>query len=105
MIKKINILKHVGRFAEFRCDDGERGNFAKLNVVYAKNASGKSTLCDVLRSMSTGESAYLDGRKRLNATTDPKIVVTLEGGPTSQTVRFQNGTWHNSKFAPKIHRF
>lgn len=103
MIKRINTLKHTGRFTELRCDSGDDGKFAKLNVVYASNASGKSTLCDVLRAMTSGEPAYVLGRKRLDATAEPEIVIALTGSNPGQTVRFQNGSWQNASASPKIH--
>ncbi len=105
MIQRINILNQIGRFTELQFDAGEQGNFAKLNVINAKNATGKSTLCDVLRSMTTGQAAYLLGRKRLNATTNPEIVVALAGGPPTQTVRFQNDTWQNLEATPNVQVF
>ena len=43
------------------------------------------------------------GRKRLDATADPEIVVALEGSTPPQTVRFQNGAWQNRDACPSIH--
>ena len=103
MIKRINTLKRTGRFTELNSHRGSEGDFSKLNVIYANNACGKSTLCDVLRSMDTGNPAYVLGRKNLNATADPEIVVSLEGGAASQTVRFQDGAWQNRDVCPPIH--
>jgi wobble nucleotide-excising tRNase len=103
MIKRINTLKRVGRFIELRSSHGAEHDFADLNVIFASNASGKSTLCDVLRSMTSGEPAYVVGRKRLDAGNDPEIVVTLEGANPPQVVRFQNGAWTSSAATPTIH--
>ncbi|MFZ4524912.1 MAG: hypothetical protein ACOYOE_05010 [Chlorobium sp.] len=103
MIKRFNTLKRIGRFTELSCSGGLENDFAKLNVIYASNACGKSTLCDVFRSMTTGDKAYIMGRKRLDATADPEIVVALEGSTPPQTVRFQNGAWQNRDACPSIH--
>lgn len=103
MIKRINTLKRVGRFIELHSSPGADHDFTKFNVVFASNASGKSTLCDVLRSMTSGEPAYINGRKRLDAGNDPEIMVALEGTNPPQVVRFQNGTWSNAAASPNIH--
>ncbi|YCM45178.1 AAA family ATPase [Verrucomicrobiaceae bacterium 227] len=103
MIKRINTLKSVGRFIELHSAAGADHDFAELNVVFASNAAGKSTLCDVLRSMTSGEAAYVVGRKRLDAGNDPEIVVSLDGATPPQVVRFQNGAWANAAASPKIH--
>jgi len=103
MIKRINTLKRVGRFIELHSAPGADHDFVELNVVFASNAAGKSTLCDVLRSMTSGEAAYVVGRKRLDAGNDPEIVVSLDGAIPAQVIRFQNGAWANGAASPKIH--
>ncbi len=100
MIKRINVLKGVGRFSALNSTRGTEGDFSKLNVIYASNACGKSTLCDVFRSLDNGNSAYVIGRKKLGTDTQPEIVVSLEGG---QTIRFQNAQWHERDNCPPIH--
>lgn len=102
MIKRINTLKHTGRFIELRGGQGEPGDFSELNIIYAKNASGKSTLCDVLRSLTTGESSYISGRQRLGGENSPEVFVVLSH-PTPTTARFQNGAWQNIATCPPIH--
>lgn len=88
---------------ELQSAAGADHDFAKLNVVFACNASGKSTLCDVLRSMTLGDAAYVVGRKRLDAENDPEIVVSLDGSTPPQVIRFQNGAWANIAASPTIH--
>ena len=65
MIKKIIELKNVGCFEHLRATSGNEGDFAKVNIVYASNACGKTTLCDVFRSVQTRNPAYVMGRKRI----------------------------------------
>jgi wobble nucleotide-excising tRNase len=100
MIKRINVLKGVGRFSALNSTRGTEGDFSKMNVIYASNACGKSTLCDVFRSLDTGNPAYVIGRRRLGSDTQPEIVVSLEGG---QTTRFQYAQWHERDNCPPIH--
>jgi len=103
MIKRINTLKRVGRFIELHSAPGADHDFAELNVVFASNAAGKSTLCDVLRSMTSGDASYVVGRNRLDPGNDPEIVVTLDGPAPIQVIRFQNGAWARRVVSPKIH--
>mgnify|MGYP005853190427 CR=1 FL=1 len=103
MIKRIQTLRHVGRFIELHNARGADHDFAELNIVFASNAAGKSTLCDVLRSMTSGEAGYILGRKRLDARNDPEIVVSLAGSNPPQVVRFQDGAWVDPTASPKIH--
>lgn len=103
MIKRIKTLKSVGRFIELHSKAGADHDFAELNIVFARNAAGKSTLCDVLRSMTSGKANYIVGRKRLDAGNDPEIVVSLDGPTAPQVVRFQKGAWANAAASPKIH--
>lgn len=100
MIKRINVLKGVGRFSALNPTCGTEGDFSKLNVIYASNACGKTTLCDVFRSLDSGNPAYVIGRKRLGSDAQPEIVISLEGG---QATRFQNAQWHERDNCPPIH--
>jgi len=100
MIKRINVLKGVGRFSALNPTRGTEGDFSSLNVIYASNACGKSTLCDVFRSLDTGNPAYVIGRKRLGSDVQPEVVVFLEGG---HITRFQGAQWHERVDCPPIH--
>lgn len=100
MIKRINVLKGVGRFSALNPTRGTGGDFSSLNVIYASNACGKSTLCDVFRSLDTGNPAYVIGRKRLGSDVQPEVVVLLEGG---QATRSQDAQWHERDNCPPIH--
>jgi len=100
MIKRINVLKGVGRFTQLNPVRGAEGDFASLNVIYGSNACGKSTLCDVFRSIDTGNPSYVIGRKRLGSNDQPEVVVLMDGG---QTIRFQGEQWHGRENCQPIH--
>ena len=76
MIKRIKVLKEIGRFSALTPTQGTEGDFSSLNVIYAGNACGKSTLCDVFRSLDTGNPDYVIGRKRIGANTQPEVVMS-----------------------------
>ncbi len=100
MIKRINVFKGVGRFTSLKSTSGTQGDFSNLNVIYAHNSCGKSTLCDVFRSLNTGDPAYIIGRKKLGSTTQPEIIISLVGGPAPQ---FKNNQWHDRDLCLPIH--
>lgn len=100
MIKRINVLKHVGRFSSLFSAQGTEGDFAKFNVIYAQNACGKSTLCDVFRSLDTGNATYITGRKRFGVSLPQEIIFFLEG---TGAVFFQEGQWAEHENCPPIY--
>ena len=65
MITRIHSIRGVGRFKDFGCKQGIE--FAKLNLIYSENGQGKSTLADILRSLSAGDANRLIGRKSVGA--------------------------------------
>lgn len=86
MIRRINKLKNVGRFTDLRSQGGNQHEFTKANVIYAPNACGKTTLCDVFRSLGTGKLDFILGRKRFSSTTAIEIEILLHGSPTPKAV-------------------
>ena len=91
MIRRINKLRNVGRFADLRSQGGTQSEFAKVNVIYAPNAGGKTTLCDVFRSLGTGKPAYILGRKRFGSTTSVEIEILFHGSPSPKAVLGASG--------------
>lgn len=91
MIRRINKLNNVGRFAKLRSQGGNQHDFTKVNVVYAPNACGKTTLCDVFRSLGTGKLDFILGRKRFNSTTSIEVEILLHGSPAPKAVFTQAG--------------
>lgn len=61
MIKKIKLIGNLGIFKNFDWDKevfDESGNareFKKINIIYGRNYSGKTTLSRILRAMETGQ--------------------------------------------------
>lgn len=99
MITRIVRLKDIGRFVSVRSASGNEGEFGKVNVVYARNACGKTTLCDILRSLGTRDSAYIMGRKRIGESTVP-LVDFLSGNNAHW--EFSNGQWGEMTDGPRV---
>lgn len=94
MLKKIIAVRSFGRFIS----SAHPGVPAclKTTLVLGGNGFGKTTLCSILRSLATDDSALIIGRTRLGATTPPEVELHLE----SSNVTFRQGAW--SATVPEI---
>lgn len=91
MLKKLVRLKGVGKFSD--CVPKGDVEFRRLNLIFAPNGRGKTTLCDVLRSLQTGDADYLNGRRTLGQSIDPEVEIRFQ----DTTARFQDGAWDTRK--------
>ena len=89
MITKIHNIRGVGRFKNFECNQGI--DLEKLTLIFSENGQGKSTLADILRSLSDGDESRMLGRKSVGAT-DQFIKFKTEDG----THCFHEGSWNGS---------
>lgn len=87
MLEKFITIKNVGRFRDYRAAGDV--SLGKLTLIYAENGRGKTTLCSILRSLQSGEPAFIAERKTL-ATSDP---ASINIRFTGNNVRFSNGAW------------
>ena len=61
MIKKIGTIKHFAVFENYNWDlsstdkNGRPLKFEKINILYGRNYSGKTTLSRIFRSLETGQ--------------------------------------------------
>ncbi len=95
MVTSISLLRNVGRFDNVSA--GAALTFAKVTVIYAENARGKTTLSAVLRSLASGNPSLVLERKRLGSKQPPHIVINLG---TKGNAVFQNGVW--TQIAPEL---
>ncbi|MEQ8640449.1 MAG: AAA family ATPase [Alphaproteobacteria bacterium] len=87
MLSEIKFIQNIGRFETAKPTAG--AVFGKCTLVYGENGWGKSTLADILRSLTTNCPAILAGRKTLDAVAPPKAVLRLG----SQNAIFEDGAW------------
>ena len=85
--ERISLLRNIGQFDSVSA--GAQLPLTRLSLLYAENGRGKTTLAAILRSLSTGEPALIDERRRLGSANPPNIVLTFAGAP----LVFQNGGW------------
>ena len=87
MIKKFIFLNNIGRFHNYNC----KGDIElrKVNLVYAGNGFGKTTLCAVLRSVQSGNANFLFERKTIGKDGAPEAKIKCSSG----VVKFMDGAW------------
>jgi len=86
VLKKVISLKNVGRFKSLSTRGGE---LKKLTLIYGPNGHGKTTLAGVLRSLATGDPAYVHERHTLGVTEPAEAEIRL----FASNARFKNGAW------------
>lgn len=81
MVEKIICIKNIGRFRDYNA----RGDVSlrKMNLVYADNGRGKTTLCAILRSLQSGKSEYIMERKTLGSSDEAFVQLRINGTTTS----------------------
>jgi len=87
MIEKFIHIKNIGRFRD--CNAKGDVSFRKLNLLFAENGRGKTTLCAILRSLQTGQHEFISERKTLGTSDSASVQIRLNGN----TINFQNDIW------------
>lgn len=80
MLSKITILRGIGLLNDAL--PGRPVDLKKYNLIYADNGRGKTTLADILRSLSTGDcSRLIATRKTLKGAMDPEVQILVGSKP------------------------
>ena len=87
MLRKIISIRNVGRFAIYQYQGDVE--LRKLNIIYADNGQGKTTLAAILRSLKLGDGSLIEGRRTLGTSGEPRVELLLD----NSIVSFQNGKW------------
>lgn len=87
MLQEIRFIQSIGRFEEAKPLQSTR--FGPCTLVFGENGWGKSTLADILRSLSANNPAILAGRATLDVTAPQKAILHVAG----QNAVFQDGGW------------
>lgn len=90
MLEKFIEIKNVGKFTDYKASGDI--TLKKINLLCAENGRGKTTLCDILRSLKTGEPGYVIGRKTLGASSSQRIDIRFANG----NIIFNGESWNNS---------
>jgi wobble nucleotide-excising tRNase len=91
MIKKIIAVRNIGRLEE--CNAQGDVLFRKLTLLFAENGRGKTTLTDILRSLTTGNGDLVLGRQTLGTAFPPSAFILIETEKGDKSVNFKDGKW------------
>lgn len=95
MIRRIS-LHNVGVFENAKVPD----NLKHIVLIYAENASGKTTLAEVLRSLETDNPSILIRKHRFEARNDQHVVLEYDGNQPN--VVFQNRIWDEKHTSVRV---
>lgn len=93
VLKRIQTIDNVGNY--FKVNAGNI-SFERITIVYGENRNGKSTLCDILHSLSLNQPQLIIDRKSIIPSKPPsqieqKVEIRFEGQP--KNVKFINNNW------------
>jgi len=87
MLQEIRFIQSIGRFEEAKPLQSAR--LGPCTLIFGENGWGKSTIADIIRSLSTNNPAILAGRATLDVTAPQKAVLHVAG----QNAIIQDGAW------------
>lgn len=95
MLKRIQDLKSIGCFF----NDHPAGiQFEQLTIIFGENCYGKSTLCDILRSLADNNPNYITDRKSIpnpdNQAQSVEINFAPSGNGGESPVIFRGDQWN-----------
>jgi wobble nucleotide-excising tRNase len=93
MLKRIQKLENIGRFVNASCGAVE---FSRLTLIFGRNSYGKSTLSDVLRSLSVDDVRLLEHRKSIpssSALQVARLSILPNGAANEVSVSASSSCW------------
>ncbi|MCA2776387.1 MAG: AAA family ATPase [Pseudanabaena sp. M114S2SP2A07QC] len=93
MLKKIIHIKNLGLFNDASCTSPL---FDKVNLIYADNGRGKSTLASILRSCSKNDAESITLRQAVYSDQAPEIKFLFNNGTSNITPTFNGSEWSHS---------
>lgn len=92
MLKRIKLVQGIGNYTQTRASGIE---LTDVTVVYGENRYGKSTLCDVIYSLSEDAPEIILNRRTIpnNPAKPPKVELLFSTTTGNATSNFDNGQW------------
>ena len=94
LLDKIIDIHKVGCFERLEVPSSLR--FSKVTLIFGENGWGKSTIADILRSLTTDDPRILCGRETLAAAGNQKVLLLVNGGQA----KFDGARWEG--VCPKV---
>lgn len=103
MIEKIIQIQNIGRFADYKVDSTKEwnGQFRKINIIYAPNGSGKTTISTIFKSLKLNKGAFIEYKK--SSSNGEEAYVSIKSNSISQPIEYKNQRWNN--FIPNVEIF
>ena len=101
-IRKIAQIKNVGVFENHSNNNIE---YQDINFIYANNASGKTTLVDILKDLSEDKDERIQKRKTIPSSEEQFVRIVAKGNSLSsseQSINYQNSVWNNNVLKGKV---
>ncbi|QEM33154.1 hypothetical protein FHI56_09780 [Streptococcus salivarius] len=90
MLTKINMIRQLGRFQHIIPDNlPENGNLKKINLIYAPNGSGKTSLSIIFQSIATQNVELLYKKRNRLSNLEPEFLLEFDN---NKEVSFKKGT-------------
>lgn len=92
-IRKITTIKNYKSFSDFswckfcKNKNSQEEVFQEFSIIFGENGAGKSTICDILKSVSKNQ----DFQNLSPALTE--IEIELNNGGINQACKYENGNW------------
>ena len=95
MLEEIIEIANIGRFIKSKGIE-----LADINLVYAENGCGKSTLSAILRSLSSGDPKIIEERSTIGSAKKPRVKFRFAG---NNFVEYAERSWNRN--APHLEVF
>ena len=93
-LEKIIDIQKVGCFERLHVPGSVR--FSKVTLIFGENGWGKSTIADILRSLTTDNPRILSGRETLASAGEQKVILLVDG----KQAKFESECWQG--VCPKV---
>ncbi len=91
VIKKILKITSVAKFKNFTSEGDIQ--LRRLNLVHGNNGKGKSTIASILRSLSKGDSKFIEAKLNQSSSLDQEVEILLDDNTNAI---FKNNTWNKT---------
>ncbi|MGP9576330.1 AAA family ATPase, partial [Halomonas sp. AOP42-C1-46] len=93
MLERIQKIENVGNYSRALAG---RLPLGRVSVIYGENRNGKSTLCDILYSLSINDPQLVLDRKSVVQGQEPDAInpqIELKFSDRQQAIKFRNSEW------------
>lgn len=92
MIERFQEIKNVGTYKN--AEQIATCGFNKTTIIFGNNSQGKSTFCDILKSLSYNDPLYIEKRKTIGETGNAKVEISFGN---KLFAKYNNCQWDTSK--------